>query len=69
MRPRFDVYAYQKHMLYTLNYIVFIEKQKQKSLSHRFLTSRQPCVGVRVVGNRVGPEEGQQGRVGNRDGA
>lgn len=38
-------------MLYALNYIVFIKKQK--SFSHRFLTSRQPCVGVRVVGNNV----------------
>lgn len=47
--------------MYTLNYIVFIEKQKQKSLSHRFLTSRQPCVGVRVVGNKWVQRRGSRG--------
>ena len=57
-----------KQLLYTLNYIVFIKKQK--SFSHRFLTSRQPCVGVRVVGNKVDKRRRSRGwatRTGQKE--
>ena len=48
--------------------MVFIKKQK--SLSHRFLTSRQLCVGVRVVGNKGAEQRCSRGwatRMGQKE--